>query len=306
VRSLTVDGDPGQVAFSADGTHVIVSHDAGRDFRRGQQGATTVFEIRTGKTAYQASGEENDIGHALAVSPDGRMLARYASEGRIRISEIHARDVRTLLEVGKEADVHALAFSPDGRTFAVSANGGPVFLWDLYSGPVVTLSPEELECAWQVLTADAAAGFKAVRLLVRAPNQAVDFLRARIAPVQPPDPKEVDQHIANLDDKDFRKREKAARSLAALGERVHDYLTRALATNPGPEVRERLERLLAEDERPTPDLLRRLRAIEVVEIIATAEATQLLATGAGGASGALFTTEAAAAAKRVAERTRVG
>jgi hypothetical protein len=69
-------------------------------------------------------------------------------------------------------------------------------------------------------------------------------------------------------------------------------------------LRERIGRLLAADERPTLDQLRRLRAIEAVEVAGTPEAAKLLAHWAGGAAGAHFTEDARAALARLAGRTR--
>ena len=51
--------------------------------------------------------------------------------------------------------------------------------------------------------------------------------------------------------------------------------------------------------KPTPEQLRRLRAVEVAEVIGTPEAGKVLAYWAGGAPGAQFTVEAAAAVRRL-------
>ena len=233
------------------------------------------------------------------------MVARAGDRGKIALWDIHVSQVRLTLETAESAYVNALAFSPDGRTLAASVNGGPVFLWDLYPGPVEMLTDVDIECAWwRCSSDDAATAFGAVQSLTRAPGQTIPLLRERLPAVAPPDLKVVDLLIADLDHKEFRKREAAGRALAALGERAHEPMAKALAGRPSPEVRQRLEKLLAAAEQTTPDQLRRLRAVEIADVIGTAEAAALLGRWAGGAPGALFTAESAAAARRLAERTK--
>jgi hypothetical protein len=108
--------------------------------------------------------------------------------------------------------------------------------------------------------------------------------------------------ITDLDHKDYRRREEATRALAGLGDRAAGALRDALAGSPGPEARERIERLLAAEGRPTPESMRMCRAVEAMEVAGTPEAAKLLAHWAGGAAGATFTREAQAAARRLADR----
>jgi hypothetical protein len=305
MRAIRLGGEAGRIVFSPDGSRVVVAHDSSGDGRRGRQSATTIFDVQTGKAIFRTEPTEDDFDQSFGMSLDGRMLARLGSGGQVRIWDIAAGQVRLVIEVGKDADLNAVAFSPDGRTMAVSVNGGPVFLWDLYPRTPVHLSVDDLECAWlELQSGDAAAAFKAVRLLVRASAQAIAFLGSRIRPLDRPDPEAVARHIADLDHKEFRKREAAARSLAELGERAREAMTQALNSGPSPETRDRLERLLAADEKPTSDQLRCLRAIEIVEMVGTPDASELLAAWAGGAPGSQFTTEASSVASRMRERSR--
>src|SRR5262249_13552518 len=158
----------------------------------GRQTATTIFDVQTGKAIFRTEPSEDDFDQSFALSLDCRMLGRLGADGQVRIWDIAAGQIRLGIEVGKDTNLNAIAFSPDGRTVAVSVNGGPVFLWDLYPRTPVHLSIDDLECAWLELQAgDAAAAFKAVRLLVRASAQAIAFLGSRIRPLDRPDPEAV-------------------------------------------------------------------------------------------------------------------
>jgi len=306
-RRLTADGQVSHLTFSPDGDHLAV---AGDSESRGQSGenqrtaAVYVPEsgrllVRITQSAYQDA--------VIALSAGGRMLARLEgdeeSQLKVAIWDVVGNAVRARFPIGRS--VSAVAFSPDSRTLAVSMHGGPVFFWDLHAPPKSATPPTivELDHAWLDLRAtDGARSFEAIKLLARNPGLAVPFLRDKVSPVTPPDAKQVDRLIRDLDHKDYRRRETAMRSLAEQGERVREPLKQALTPGPTPEVRERIERLLVAEERPTPDYLRRIRAVEAMEVAGTKEAGELLAHWAGGAPGASFTRDAEAAAKRLAVR----
>jgi hypothetical protein len=84
-------------------------------------------------------------------------------------------------------------------------------------------------------------------------------------------------------------------------------LTRALANDPSPEARRRIEQLLHQvtEERlyPTADQLRAVRAVEVLERIGSPQARRVLAALAGGAPQAQLTVEAQTALERLAARS---
>jgi hypothetical protein len=105
--------------------------------------------------------------------------------------------------------------------------------------------------------------------------------------------------IAGLDADTFAAREQAAAALAKLGEAAAGGLRRALAGRPTPEVRRRLERLLAELGPRPPQRLRAVRALEVLEHVGTAEARQALGELAAGAPGAWLTGQAREALRRL-------
>ncbi len=134
------------------------------------------------------------------------------------------------------------------------------------------------------------------------PSQAVAFLRERLHAEQMPAAKHIDRWLKDLDHEEFAVREEATHELEKHFEVVVPNLRQALAAAPPPEVRRRLATLLemAEEGRWTPEPLRTLRAIEVLEQIGSAEARTVLETLAGGAPAARLTREAKASLKRLA------
>jgi HEAT repeat protein len=137
--------------------------------------------------------------------------------------------------------------------------------------------------------------------LVVCPKQAVELLSKRLTPSRV-DVKQVRRWLEQLDDESFEVREAGDRALAALGDHVEEDLRRDLIENPPLEPRTRLERLLRRLERGTPDGLRRVRGIEVLERIGSPEAVAVLKRLAAGHAGARQTREASAALARLKAR----
>jgi hypothetical protein len=134
--------------------------------------------------------------------------------------------------------------------------------------------------------------------LAAEPGEAVPFLRGRMEPVRPAPAENTRALIADLDRRDFQKREAATRRLADLGVRAEGQLREALKTNPPAEQRRRIEELLdrVQGLPPlSPEDARGLRAVAVLRLAGTAEATRLLKELAGGVERARLTIEARAA-----------
>lgn len=310
-RWLPADGPVSRLRFDRDGTRLAVASDVGNR-RGGGQGSVAVFDLETGKVLMRV-GPDQHRGQHLTLSPDGRVLARLETyvkpgqkeaENAVALREVLTGGVRHSLKAGAD-DVEALAFSPDGRTVAASVHGGPVFLWDLYAGAAKSPAPtpHELDRAWEAMAAeDAAAGFGAIRLLAAHPGHSAGYLREKLVPVTAPDEGRVRQLIADLDHREYRRREAAMRELAGLGDRAVGPLRAALVPEVAPELRERVEKLLAAEGKPTAEVRRVVRAVEAMEAAGTPEAAKVLAHWAGGAAGARLTREAQAASKRMAVR----
>ena len=106
--------------------------------------------------------------------------------------------------------------------------------------------------------------------------------------------------IADLGSPRFADREAAESALEELGDQAAPALRRALEGRPGLEARRRIERLLdGLKDGSSPTALRRSRAVQAMELAATAEAREVLRAWAAGAPEARLTREARAGLRRL-------
>jgi hypothetical protein len=167
------------------------------------------------------------------------------------------------------------------------------------------LSPKALAAAWDDLAGgDAAQAFRAIASLAKFPAQSVPFLKARLKPVAPADPRRVAQLLTDLASDQAAVHQKASEELEKLGDLARKPLEKALAAKEPAKVRERIEKVLAKLDKATlsSELLRSWRAIEVLEHIGTPEARQVLQALAKGAPEHRLTEEAQASLERLARR----
>jgi hypothetical protein len=170
-----------------------------------------------------------------------------------------------------------LAFAPDGRTLATGHLDGTVLLWKV--PPVAEGGPKEIsesdrERLWADLGSEAPAKARA----------AVErfLLTSRFRPAPTPADPALAALVRELDSNAFAIREEATRKLREHGAKAESALRRELAVTASPEVKRRIETVLAAIT-PAPlrlpvagDALRGVRAIEVLERAGTPEARQLL------------------------------
>jgi ElaB/YqjD/DUF883 family membrane-anchored ribosome-binding protein len=132
----------------------------------------------------------------------------------------------------------------------------------------------------------------------------VALLEQKLRPIQVGDDARIDQLIEDLDSFQFAVREKAAAELKELGDSAEPVLRQALADNPSLEVRRRIEQLLGKLD-VSPERLQKLRALEVLEHIATPEAREVLLALAQGAPKSRLTQEAKASLEQLNKRVPV-
>jgi hypothetical protein len=138
---------------------------------------------------------------------------------------------------------------------------------------------------------DAAKAFRAVCASVESGNRAVTFLANVLHPVPPADERQLSRLIADLDSNRFATRQRASQELAKSSDSAQPILERALQSSLSPEVSQRLRQVLATLDQ-APERLRSLRAIEILEHIATPEARRVLQTLSQGQAHAQLTEEA--------------
>jgi hypothetical protein len=190
-----------------------------------------------------------------------------------------------------------------GRRVFTPLTDGTGLVWDFAPAPTTGGKPDEKQLAacWADLRDEPAKAYAAVwRMADASPEVVVPFLGRHLRPEAAPDPARLRQLIADLNSDTFRVREKAAKELEDLGHAAAPALRKALAERPPAETVQQIERLLARkpDVASRPDQLRRLRAMQVLERLGTADARQILSDLAAGLPLAAETKEAQAALAR--------
>jgi hypothetical protein len=202
-------------------------------------------------------------------------------------------------------------FAANGRTLITGSSDTTIVLWDIPQllsktpGPNERLSQAGIERLWADLASvDAAKAYRALWGLIQDPEQALPFLKQHLQPASPQVAEHIAQLIRALDSDRFEKRESAAKELDRLGDSAEIALRDTLAGQPSAEVRRRIVGLLErhQSRASSPQTLRMLRAIEILEQIGSAEATRMLQTLAKGAPATRLTRDARASLERLARR----
>ena len=303
-KCLQVTSDDGK-EFSFHSVELIAAPGSQLVAKASEDGMNTRYGLRdlqSGRDLHVLAPCDDE---QFAFAPDGRTLAVGTAE--VALLDAASGKERCWLPPGHRGHLTALAFSPDGKTLATGGSDGNVLLWDVSGlkgdGPpqLFHLSDAELKSLWDSLDSDEAA--VAQHQLIGSVQEVLPFLRARLRTVPQVDPRTVARWVAALDDDDFDAREKATRELEKIGKLAEWDLRDALRGEPSPELRRRAEFLLGrckEDSSLPPESLRALRAIGVLEHLATPEAKDTLQELAHGSPGAWLTRQAAEALKRQA------
>jgi WD40 repeat protein len=281
-------------------------------------------EYRTKKTTLRlvesASGKERlaidlpvegsgfNLSRAVTVSNDCRTLAASRTDGIIQVWDIPSGK-ELLRRNGYASHAEVLAFTPNGKSLASGHQDGTILIWDL--SPEIDHRPQPLKADakrieqwWTALAGDdAKQAHVAIWGLIGTPEQTLSLLRDRLRPAEMPPAEKIKQLISDLDSEEFAKRSAANKELAEFEELAEPPMREALKEDISAEKRKRLENLLDITLIVrTPEKLRQLRALEVLEQIGTPEARQFLAKLSKGIPEARLTRDAKAALQRLERR----
>jgi hypothetical protein len=288
-------------AFSPDGWR-LVTICGGRN-RPGDRSEVQLWDVALGRELRSFAGHAG-WATVVAFAPDGRTFATGGYEVPMRLWEVTSGGERQLF-TGHAGTIDSVAVSPDGRTLAASSSDAPIYLWDIYGRPDPMQPPtaDDLNQCWTDLTAaDAAIAFRSIRRLIAAQDAAIALLRDRLKLIPPPDAERVKQLIEKLDNQKYAERQAAAKEMDAVADRAAEQLRSAWGATKSAEVRQALQATLDRLDAATPETLRALRSVEVLEQIGTQAAREHLKALAGGARGATLTRAAAEALKRLDPR----
>jgi hypothetical protein len=170
------------------------------------------------------------------------------------------------------------------------------------SAPRPKRSEKELGQLWaQLAEEDASKAFLALKGFLATPDLSVPFLADHLQPVSQEIPPRMARLLADLDNDQFAVRQNAVEQLEKLGPSAEVALRQALSDRPSPEVRRRLEPLLAKVGDPAGSAvsLQLVRALEVLELLASPQARQVIARLAEGSPRSWLTREARASLDRL-------
>ncbi len=224
----------------------------------------------------------------LSFAADGSTLAAVDADGTtIRVWDLARQRTRRQITHDR-GKVGSFALSPDGKLLATTGpNARALLLWNVatreltHQGPPLQLSARDLTGLWADLAdRDYDKSDAAWRKLGAAGDHAIAFLKERVRPIAVPslDLKRVEKLLADLDSDRFATRENATRELMSLGELAIVPLQRFLEKPPSLEAERRAQAVLEKLKEPvlTPDRLRVLEALELLEAMRSPRAVALL------------------------------
>jgi WD40 repeat protein len=260
-------------ACTPDDEHLILLTQTGLEVR----------SLSTGQIVLRPSVRPRSA--ALGISPNGRLLAFESEEGEIALLEIATGAVVDAWRSSGSV-VHTLALSPDGRHLLTGHRDSTALLWDLdpdLARDVLLRSDAQL---WDGLAAKPAEAHAVVSGLVKSPGRAVKVLEKRMMSETEPDEKQIRAWINDLE-QTFTRRDEAAKQIRKHGLLTAPYLRDALKDRLPLEMRRRLSDLLKAVETgvPSSNHLRYERAVQVLEMVDTADARRLLSELAKGPAG---------------------
>ena len=245
--------------------------------------ATSGEELPTSKS-------DLTVPYDLAFTPDGRGLAVATKDGVRFLEPLTGRELLRL--DGGQGAVRCLAFNRNGTLLATGGSDSTVLFWDLRrmarEGLVsreerMPKSPEQLKVLWiDLASTDPGTGFQCVRGFLESGKTSVTFLRDRLLPHETAI-SEAEQRrlLKQLADPDYKERAKAFVALKKLGRAVEPMLREAFRAETDEIMHLRLRTFLSELElegivTPKDDRVREMRIVQLLGLMDTPPARQLL------------------------------
>jgi WD40 repeat protein len=120
------------LAFAPDGKRLAVASSA-----TGETHDVRLYEINPGGIVHAANANfatsHADVIHAIAFSPDGKLLASCGYDRLIKLWDVAAKKESRVLKDHSDS-VYGIAFSPDGKLLASAAADRAVKVWDVATG----------------------------------------------------------------------------------------------------------------------------------------------------------------------------
>jgi WD40 repeat protein len=268
------------------GVTALVYSPEGRYLAAGFGGSRSVvlWDVKTGARITEFDAEGSAIA-ALAFSPDGATIATAHADGKARLWEVRTGKERGKFE-GHIGSLTGVCFSADGRLLATTANDQTALVWNrLGTETTFPKTGDALSGLWRDLASDdAGRAYGAICTLIQAPEESVAFLQPRLEPLPKVDATQVTRWIASLDARAFKAREEAMENLTRLGRLVEQPLKESLNGKLSLEAKRRVEELLKRmsGEGPVEEWKRLGRAVEVLELIGTEKALEIIKKIADG------------------------
>jgi WD40 repeat protein len=279
--------------------NLIVSPD-GRTLATLRDRTVELWEAATGKRRGRFEAPANYIAYA----PDARAVAAGCVDGTVRVWDAYTCKELASLR-GHEGEVRCVGWTADGNALVSGADDTTALVWDtvalLPRRRLMPLTNEVAEELWKSLAGeDAEKAYRAIVSLASS-DKALPLLRQHLQPAAAINARQIKQLIADLDSDEFAVRRRAAEALEKLDFAAEDSLRHALADSPSPEVRRRAQHLLGRlgQRVPSGEELQALRAVEVLELVGTADAQRLLHSLACGGEHARLTQQAKDALHRL-------
>ncbi len=156
-----------------------------------------LWDAQTYQLAARLSGHADTI-HAVAFSPDGRLLETAGEDRVVRVWDVRTRECRLELRGHTDA-VFAAAFHPGGTRLATAGGDQSVWLWDLGKGEAVARVPGHTNYVWSLAfspdgrTLVSGSGDHTVRLWDIAPLRVRHEARRAVRALRPEAERLVDR-----------------------------------------------------------------------------------------------------------------